>query len=100
MVPGPREANYQSKHHPGAHHIAVSLYYLHEENSPLVLPRATRPSTLKGCVGTLKDGYVRSVLLPRVPRDQRASPKPTVPKNRNPLPGYLQLLSWIPRYPR
>jgi hypothetical protein len=60
-------ADYQSKHHLGAHHSAVRPYYLHEENSPLVLPRATRPSTLKGCVGTLKDGYVRNVPLHRVP---------------------------------
>ncbi len=59
-------ADYQSKHHPGAHHTAVRPYYLHEENSPLELPRAIRPSTLKGCVGTLKDGYVRNVPLPRV----------------------------------
>ncbi len=45
-------ADYQSKHHPGAHHAAVWSYYLHEKNSPLELPRAIRPSTLKGCVGT------------------------------------------------
>ncbi len=28
-------ADYQSKHHPGAHHTAVHPYYLHKENSPL-----------------------------------------------------------------
>jgi len=81
-------ADYQSKHHPGAHHSAVHPYYVHEENSPLVLPRATRPSTLKGCVGTLKDGYVRNIPLPRVPREQRASPALTAPKDRIQLPGY------------
>ena len=59
-------ADYQSKHHPGAHHTAVHPDYLHEENSPLELPRAQRPSTLKGCVGTLQDGYIRNVPLPRV----------------------------------
>ena len=55
-------ADYQSKHHIGAHHTAVQPWYLHLENSPRVLPRprAARPSTLKGCVGTLKDGYVRN----------------------------------------
>ena len=47
-------------------------YYLHEKNSPLELPCAIQKSTLKGCVGTLKDGYVRSVPLPRVPRIQSA----------------------------
>ncbi len=48
--------DYQSKHHPGAHHTAVRPYYLHEKNPPLELPRAHRPSTLKGCVGALKMG--------------------------------------------
>ena len=68
-------ANYQSKHHPGAHHTAVRLYYLHETNSPLKLPHAIlRPSTLKGCVETLQDGYVCNVPLPRVPQIQSASP--------------------------
>jgi hypothetical protein len=63
-------ADYQSKHHIGSHHQAVLPWYLHEINSPLVLPRAARPSTLKGCVGNLPKGYIRNVPLPRVPRDQ------------------------------
>jgi hypothetical protein len=46
--------NDQSKHHRGAHHTAVRPNYLHEINPPLELPCAVRPSTLKGCVGTLK----------------------------------------------
>jgi hypothetical protein len=65
-------ADYQSKHHMGAHHVAVRPWYLHMKNSPRVLPRAERPSALKGCVGTLKDGYVRNVPLPRAPRIQHA----------------------------
>jgi hypothetical protein len=52
-------ANYQSKHHIGLHHQAVCPWYLHQENSLRVLPRAIKPSALKGCVGTLKDGYLR-----------------------------------------
>ena len=63
-------ADYQSKHHPGGHHVAVRPWYLHMENSPRVLPRALKPSTLKGCVGTPKDGYLRKVPLPRVPLRQ------------------------------
>jgi hypothetical protein len=47
-------ADYQSKHHMGSHHIAVRPYYLHRENFPRFLPRATRPSTLRWCVGTLE----------------------------------------------
>jgi hypothetical protein len=46
-------ADYQSKYHVRAHHQAACPWYLHEKNSPLVLPWAIRPSTLKGCVGTL-----------------------------------------------
>jgi hypothetical protein len=65
-------ADYQSKHHPGAHHTAVRPWYLHEVNLPLVLPRAIRPSTLKGCVGTLPKGYIRNVPLPRVQVRQSA----------------------------
>jgi hypothetical protein len=66
-------ADYQSKHHTGSHHVSVRPWYLHISNSPRVLPRSASPSALKGCVGTLKDGYVRKVPLPRVPRIQYAS---------------------------
>jgi hypothetical protein len=59
-------ADYQSKHHIGSHHVAVRPWYLHTENSPRVLPWAVRLSTLKGCVGTLQNGYIRNVPLPRV----------------------------------
>jgi hypothetical protein len=48
--------NYQSKHNPGAHHTAVRPYYLHESYSPIELPHAVHPSTLKGCVGALRTG--------------------------------------------
>jgi hypothetical protein len=66
-------ADYQSKHHLGSHHINVRPWYLHMENSPCYLPRAQSQSTLKGCVGTLKDGYVRNVPLPRAPQIQSAN---------------------------
>ncbi len=58
-------ADYQSKHHIGSHHQAVHPWYLHQADSPRVLPQALRPSALKGCVGTLKDGYLRKVYLPQ-----------------------------------
>ena len=105
-------ANYQSKHHPGAHHTAVRPYYLHEENSPRELPHANPPSTLKGCVGTLKDGYVRNVPLPRVPQIQSAKliapsrciPEGTTPSRcipvGTPLPDYLPISRWIPTLPK
>jgi hypothetical protein len=66
-------ANYQSKHHAMSHHINVCPWYLHMENSPRFLQRAQKPSALKGCVGTLDDGYVRNVPLPRAPRIMSAS---------------------------
>jgi hypothetical protein len=94
-------ADYQSKHHPGAHHKAVRSYYLHEDNSPLELPRAQRPSTLKGCIGTLKDGYIRNVPLPRViPQVQSASHMTIAPTVKSTLPDYLQSPRWIPTLPR
>ncbi len=52
-------ADYQSKHHISSHHQAIYPWYLQEINSPMVIPRATRPSTLKGCVGNLPEGYIR-----------------------------------------
>jgi hypothetical protein len=60
-------ADYQSKHHAGTHHTKVRPWYLHEPNSPRELPRALRPSALKGCVGTLAGGYLNKVPLPRAP---------------------------------
>jgi hypothetical protein len=74
-------ADYQSKHHPGGHHTAVRPYYLHKKNTPLELPRAMCPSTLKGCVGTLTDGYVRNVPLSRVQRIQSGSHDTTTRKH-------------------
>ena len=57
-------ADYQSKHHIGAHHTAVRPWYLHKPMSVRELPRADKPSTLKGCIGTLTDGYVHTSTLP------------------------------------
>jgi hypothetical protein len=59
-----------------------------------------RESSCSNSVGTLKDGYVRNVPLPRVPREQRASPELTAPKDRIQLPVYSLLPSWIPTLPK
>jgi len=88
-------ADYQSKHHIGSHHQAVRLWYLHERNSPLVLPRAMRPSTLKGCVGNLPKGYIHNVPLPRVPQDQSTF-QSRVPPIRHTLPCYYEDTYAIP----
>ncbi len=66
-------ADYQSKHRVGFHHATIRPYYLHKENSPRMLPRALRPSTLKGCIGTLDGGYIHNVPLTRIPRLQSAT---------------------------
>ena len=60
-------ADYFTKHFDAIHHIAVRPWYLHTSTSPRFLPRAPSPSTLRGCAGTLPDGYIRSSPLPRVP---------------------------------
>ena len=59
-------ADYFMKHFEGRHHQEVRPWYLHMNNSPKFLPRAVAPSTLRGCVGTLPNGYHKSVPLPRV----------------------------------
>jgi hypothetical protein len=55
-------------------------------------------------VGTLKDGYVRNLPLPRVPQRQSASHMTSheliAPKARIPIPGYLHVPSWIPTLPK
>jgi hypothetical protein len=63
-------------------------------------------------VGTLKDGYVRNVPLPRVPQIQSAkllAPSRCIPEGNTPsrciplgtpLPDYLRVSSWIPTLPK
>ncbi len=70
------------------------------------------PPDTKRVVGTLKDGYVRNVPLPRVPRIQSAKliapsrciPEGTTPSRcipvGTPLPDYLRVSSWIPTLPK
>ncbi len=83
-------ADYQSKHHTRAHHVAVRPRYLHEPTSVRELPCAFKPSTLKGCVGTLPDGYVRTKPLPQVPTRQSA------PITGAYLPTYFRIPTVIP----
>ena len=66
-------ADYFTKHFDARHHQLVRPYYLHMHNSPTTLPRALAPSTLKGCVGTLPNGYTRTAPLPRPQTDPRSS---------------------------
>ena len=56
-------ADYLTKHFDRRHLQEVRPWYLHMHNSPRFLPHAAKPSNLKGCVGTLHNGYIRSVPL-------------------------------------
>jgi hypothetical protein len=87
-------ADYQSKHHPGAHHQAIHPWYLHTKYSLLVLPKATRLSTLKGCVGNFSQGYIHNVPLPQVPREQSAKSRAQV----HTIPDYYKTLYSVPTY--
>eukprot|EP00804_Cyclotella_cryptica_P001099 CCRYP_008385-RA/>CCRYP_008385-RA protein AED:0.18 eAED:0.13 QI:0/0/0/1/0.4/0.16/6/0/1406 len=60
-------ADYFTKHFDTRHHISVRPWYLHTKDSPQFLPRAAAPSSLRGCVGTLPNGYMRTSPLPRIP---------------------------------
>jgi hypothetical protein len=88
----------QENHHIGSHHVAVRPWYLHMKDSPRYLPRAVRPSTLKGCVGTLKDGYIRRVPLQRVTRIQSTSPVACATIHRNPTHTGYSPIAWIPTW--
>ena len=59
--------DYQSKNHLGKHHVHVRPMYLHMRNSPKFLPRAMKPSELRGCVGNKVGAYIRGRPLPVFP---------------------------------
>ncbi len=82
--------DYQIRHHIGTHPTAVCPWYLHEPNSARKLPRASKPSNLKGCVGTLPDGHIRMYPLPQVPTKQ------SVPTRGKRLPTYFGIPLLIP----
>ena len=65
-------ADYYTKHFDGRHHQAVRPWYLHEKNSPRVLPRAAALSALRGCVGNIPNGYNCTCPLPRLLVRQQA----------------------------
>jgi hypothetical protein len=96
-------ADYFTKHFDAKHHQAVRQWYLYAPGTPRRLPRAAAPSTLRGCVGTLPNGYVRSSPLPRltntrVPRGQITSPpstcKPREHTRRTSVQTYIPLAVW------
>ena len=74
-------ADYTSKHHGSKHHQVVRPWYIQEDNSTRVLPRAEKPSALRGCVGTVSNGYNRMCPLPRIGVSLRHVDK--VPRGRS-----------------
>jgi hypothetical protein len=60
-------AEYPSKAHVGPIHIHVCSYYLHMENSPIQLTRASPPSARQRCIALLGDPYNKGIPLPRIP---------------------------------
>ena len=61
--------DYPSKHHITAHHQTVIPIYLHTKESPLFLPRAPKPSDMRGRVGKKLAGYKQGHPLPVLPRN-------------------------------
>ena len=76
--------DYPSKHHVTSYHQNVRPIYLHTKHSPLVLPRAPKPSDLRGCVGKTLAGYKGGSPLPVLPRIRPRLPRGTrqVPHDR------------------
>jgi hypothetical protein len=70
---------------PGTYTTMIHLWY--------VLPRATRPSTLKGCVGTHLAGLVHNVPLPWVPLCQS-----TQSHQLDTIPDYYEIPYAVPTY--
>jgi hypothetical protein len=92
-------ADYQSKHHTGGHHTNVRPWYLDQPDSPRSLPWALKPSALKGCVGTLDNGYLCKEPLPRAPQIQSAALATCASPHdmRNTNTCYLRV-PWIPTW--
>ena len=59
--------DYPSKHHSAHVHQHVRPYYVHEANSPNLLPRAAKPSSRRGCTESLGSPYTKTYPLPSIP---------------------------------
>ena len=82
-----RLGEYLSKHHINSHHQNVRPIYLHTKESPLLLPRAHKPSDLRGCVGKTLAGYKRGRPLPVLPRIRSRLPHGTQEVPRGGVPS-------------
>ena len=87
-------ADYPSKHHPSHIHQHVRPYYVHEANSPTLLPRAAKPSSRRGCAEILGSPYRTKYALPSIP-DNREPPLRT--SVRSPSTPEQTMLAHKPR---
>jgi hypothetical protein len=62
--------DYLTKHFLAPHHRRVRPLYAHTPQSPRELPRAMRPSDLRGCVGKYPGAYTRGRVLPNMGTSQ------------------------------
>ena len=67
-------ADYFTKHFDTAHHQNMCPWYVHEQNSPRELPRATAPKAIQGYVGTQEGGYIKDGPLPKIYPIRRVTP--------------------------
>jgi hypothetical protein len=58
--------DYPSKHQTADIHQHVRPYYVHTDKSPLLLPRAIKPSIRQGCAEILGGPYSKKSPLPRI----------------------------------
>ncbi len=56
--------DYPSKHHSAHVHQHVRPYYVHEANSPNLLPRAAKSSSRRGCTESLGSPYTKTYPRP------------------------------------
>ena len=76
--------DYPSKHHPATVHQHVRPYYVHEANSPPLLPRAAKPSSRRGCAEILGTPYTKQYPLPSIPFTREQTLRESVPKSVHP----------------
>ena len=76
--------DYPSKHHPATVHQHVRPYYVHEANSPPLLPRAAKPSSRRGCAEILGTPYTKRYPLPSIPFTREQTLRESVPKSVHP----------------
>jgi hypothetical protein len=71
--------NYPSKHHTANIHQHVRPCYVYMDKSPLLLPRAMKPSIWQGCAEILGDPYSKKSPLPRIGNFHSPSVTPRIP---------------------